>query len=238
MGRKAKYQTNAEKQAAKHEQRKKYAQSEQGRLRKSVQNKRAYAARTERNPSPFRGALSGIPCDVVEIARQPCYISIPNGSEVMDDLGLWTSPYTIEVPVAYDNAARSEMDELFGPDILDLQGFQRALNGHQFARLRKSGMERLWNWVDSEDKMSIVVYWTSELDRRLRAWESMKTTVERAEGPESMREIVLTVGREWAAKVICTLKVELDWMLECADQYDRKYDDGMMPWQCMNVEVE
>ncbi|KAH9832353.1 uncharacterized protein C8Q71DRAFT_861242 [Rhodofomes roseus] len=238
MGRKARHLTLDEKKAAKCEQQKKYAQSDRGRVRKAVQNKRAYTARKGNIiPSPFHRVIPGIAQDILRLARRPCPLSTAQDPEAPEDLGLWTTPYILEVPEAYEEADTEwgEMDDFFREkpaELQDMAAFERSLHAHQFACLKEAGLARVRQWSDCVDKEAVVTYWNGELSARLRAWEDMNAD-DRARG--NIGQLVWDIGREWAAKIVCTLKVEIDLMVTPEDEYSTSYNEGRLLWQCMNV---
>ncbi|RDX41715.1 hypothetical protein OH76DRAFT_1489281 [Lentinus brumalis] len=224
MGPRAKYFTNAERVAARRAQHALYAKSDRGKAARA--RSKAKATRRLASASTTISNRVSIPDAMyAQVSRR----TPPSNTTLADDgpdLGLRHAPYTFAM--------------LDADDIEDNRGDATLnVNLHTLQRgwLMREGAARfeLWSTLTDDKSEEIVEAGVTELNARIRAWNSLAADERWTALGAMVREVYL----HWGAKRVIWLAEELDSRRQGCEAYVAAYGDiPSQGTQCANVPQE
>lgn len=177
----------------------------------------AYTERTGGFPSPFHHNIPGLPSLLITQARRSFTLGrIP---EDPHELGLYTHPFKPSPP---DVPAQQEEVGLFD----DPEG---GLHATQFQLLIDAAYMRLDQWTAEGPKDGLVADIEEEIRLRLDGWRLAQS---RKLSGDPRRDTVHVIAQEWAAKIICCLRIEVE--MHAMGSMDEAWRARRLPWQSMN----
>ncbi|KZS99512.1 uncharacterized protein LAESUDRAFT_667890, partial [Laetiporus sulphureus 93-53] len=141
-------------------------------------------------------------------------------------LGLYTHPFEPSPP---DFSAQQEDDGLFDGPESDLNELVPALHVTQFHLLTEAAYMRLDRWTADSLRDGLVAEIEEEIMLRLDGWRLAQS---RRLSGDLRRDAVQVIAQEWAAKIICCLKIEVE--VHAMESIEDAWQAGRLPWQCMN----
>lgn len=192
-------------------------------------------------PSPFQKQIEGVPSAIFTRARTPFKIYSATPS-IHADLGLYQPPYTPALPLdlisqtvyGYDYLFAAGTMEEYNEGFVDESRTAAILNTLQYRLIRREGARRMEQW-GKEPISAIISGAMQELEARIRGWQWYSAQNIRFDDPNM--QLAHGVALDWAAKLICTLAVEMELLQKGRDIYKSAFENKLLPWQSLNIDI-
>ena len=197
--------------------------------------------RAHRIPSPFQKQIEGVPLAIFTRARTSfeLYSATPS---IQADLGLYQPPYTPALPLDLISQTVYGYDYLFSAGTMEEhdEGFvdesrtAAILNTLQYRLIKSEGARRMERW--GKGPISVIVNSAmQELEARIRGWQWYSAQNILFDDPNM--QVAHQVALDWAAKLICTLAVEMELLQKGRDIYKSAFENELLPWQSLNIDI-
>ncbi|KAH7903391.1 hypothetical protein BJ138DRAFT_1168197 [Hygrophoropsis aurantiaca] len=232
MGRRAKYTTLEEKQAAKRQQQRFYSRSERGKATRKVQNACTYAKRCGRqyasqpsSPSATpqhtasEAASVSLPCfpsTLIALARAPypdthLFHEALRSADAVDesDLSQWDADPPYHYPVPLDTPAEAR----FTANIVDV------MHGRRLRQERCARMDRAKVWGE-EGKAQLCAILKDEIIKQFAQWEALEAKINELDKSVCERHMVMARHLlQWKARALYCRRQEFSFIQMNIDPY-------------------
>ncbi|TFK80857.1 hypothetical protein K466DRAFT_569396 [Polyporus arcularius HHB13444] len=215
MARNTKYYTQADRQAARREQKARYARSELGKTNRAAARARAQ----EHNAAAIACELtSKVPTEMRAYAARPFVMSFAFRETGGPALGLQKPPYTFRLP---DDRSLRSLERRGSEDPVAVK-----LHTLQFTWAIEAAYARRTEWsVKSTDQ--VIELAEAELKARVRAWKLMEARTLQAGIEGDIREVAMC----WGARRATMVADELEIRRKGRDAYLEARRTGQTPLQ-------